>query len=298
MANLSHRLSGFFRTVAKSCYDMEFYRGVRTSQVSAAFRYAVALHLLLMLVTMTFLTPMAFVAKSRVADYIRTELPENAEIAVTKGVMSTTLSVPYELGNDEMHVVIDSSYEGSSFPDGALKTEGVLIGREHFFVRNSPNETHTYPLKDIPDGSLTRTQALDWLSGPATWVLALSLVAFAAMYWLLFLGSTLFSVAVYSAISYGFGNLMKVRLRYGQWYAVGLHAVTLPMLAGLLLTALNVHIPYAYTVLFFLIIAAVIQDERNQPVSGAPGVTMAPPMPPSEPHPPADPKPPITPPAA
>src|SRR5690606_37220196 len=137
-----------------------------------------------------------------------------------------------------------------------------------------------------------------WLSKSAGPIIVVGVLALGVLYWVFLLLWSLMTVALYSLFAMGVGSIAKVKLSYGQWYAVGLHAITLPLIGTAVLMALRLHVPFAHLILYFLIIAAVMTDERNKPVNGAPVVTAAPATPTSQPpaEPPASNEPPTIPP--
>src|SRR5262245_22117307 len=93
--NLLNAISRFLTRAAKSCYDLDFYRQVRTGTFGSAVRYAFGFHLALTLVIASFFVPLAVGAKARLTDYLHKTLPENGSVTLQGGHLSTTLSVPY-----------------------------------------------------------------------------------------------------------------------------------------------------------------------------------------------------------
>lgn len=274
---LFNGIGTFFSAAGKSCYDMEFYRGVRTRPVKAAVWYAVKLHLALTLFAAVLFVPASLGARAALSDYLTKTVPETASITVSKGQLSTTLSVPYELGNDSFHVIVDPSQEGTAFPE-KLKTVGILMGRDAMFVRNAADAMQVREFKTLPDLTLSRDMVLGWLSDYGGWVLVLAALLFTVFFWAMFFASTLFTVTVYSFFAWLFGKLWKVPMRYSAWFASGLHAVTLPILVNILFGAMAMPIPFAYTVVYFLIMGSIVTDERSQPTDGVVHVPMKPEM--------------------
>ncbi len=270
-------IGAFFAVAGKSCYDMEFYRGVRTRPVKEAVWYAMRLHFALAICVTLLFVPVSLGVKAALSDYLYKTLPETASITVSHGQLSTTLSVPYELGNDSFHVIVDPSHEGTAFPE-KLKTAGILLGRDAMFVRNPVDAMEVREFRTLPDLTLSRYMVLGWLSDFGGWILVLATLLFGALFWAGFLASTVLTVAVYSLFAWLFGKLWRVNMRYASWFACGLHAVTLPILINILFGFMALPIPFAYTVVYFLIMGSIVSDERSQPVSGIEHVPMAPEM--------------------
>ena len=269
-------LSSFLRTVIRSCYDMELYRGVRTSLAAAAFRYFAALNLLLVILVLCDLTPAAFVGLRDLRSFVSDKLPSGASLTLKAGQMSSGLPQPFALGDDRTPVVIDTGLTGLEPPASFTAETGVLVGRDAVFIKRAAGDVRTSPLKDLPDFSVTRDQALGWLARGAGWVLALALLFFALVYYFAsLLGGAVF-VIVMSPLALFIGRLWKLRLSYWQWVAVGFHAMTLPALVNWLFDEFGSTVPLAFTFLFFMVIVAVIADERASPVDGQPAAPRPP----------------------
>ncbi len=260
-------VSAFLSVAGKSCYDLEFYRGVRTRTVGSAFRYALSFHFALTLFAAALFVPASLGAKAALTEYLTKTIPENASVSVSHGQLTTTLSVPYELGNDSFHVIVDPAQEGIAFPD-KLKTVGILMGRDAMFIRSQTNGMQVRELKTLPDMTVSRNRVMELLSQFSGWAMAAALLAFSTLFLLIFLGSTMVTVASYSLFAWLFGKLWRTNLRYSAWFATGLHAVTLPVLVDMLFGAIGLPVPFAFTVIYFLIMGSVITDERSQPTSG------------------------------
>jgi hypothetical protein len=267
-------IGAFLVTAGKSCYDMEFYRGVRTRPVKAALWYAAGLHLALTLLASMLFVPATLGVRAALSEYLTKTVPESASVSISHGQLSTTLSVPYELGSDSFHVIVDPSQEGTTFPE-KLKTVGILFGRDAVFVRNAADTMQVKELKTIPDVTVSRDMVMGWLSRFSGWALVLAVALFTVLFWIMFFGSTVVKVALYALFAWLFGKLWKTNLRYSAWFACGLYAVTLPILVNILFGAMALPIPFAFTVIYFLIMGSIMTDERSQPTSGAAHVPMA-----------------------
>jgi hypothetical protein len=247
---------------------MEFYRGVRVAPWTRALRYAIWFHFMLAFIATFVLMPAALVARTQLLAHIKTAIPDNAAISVHGGVLSTTLASPFELGDDNLHVIVDDTRTGTAYPDVISKSTGVFFGRDTIFMTDDQDQQHTYALRQAPDVTLTKSGVLDWLTRYGILAIVLGSLLFGFLYWGLLFAVSFFTVVVFTLLSLLFAKMWKVSLSYKQLFATGLHAVTLPIMANLCLGAFGVNIPYAYTVIFFLIISAVISDERSQPVGG------------------------------
>jgi hypothetical protein len=278
MKKLLEKLGRFLNVVGKSCYDMEFYREVRTRPTAKALAYLAKFIVFLAVAGVLFFGPAAFRAVGEARQWIGKNLPDGASFQVADGVFSTGLPVPYKIGDGDA-LVIDPGVLGGAFPTEAYPKARVIIGRDAIFFRGDDVELRTYLLKETPDISLTKERSLVWLDKYGTAVVAGALLLVAVLEAAVaFVGLAIYALTL-ALLALFAGRIWKIGLRYGQWLAVAFHAVTLPTLADIFIGSLGGRIPFSFSVLFVLFIGAVIADERSNPVAAA-----APPPPP----PPAD----------
>lgn len=291
-----NRVGGFFLTVVKSCYDMEWYREVRVRPWTSALLYAVLFQAALTLFVIASLASHLFGAETAFVAHVSRTFPDGASLSVKGGHLSTNFPEPFEAGSQYLRVTFDTSFEGLQPPERYKGFDGVLVGRDAIFLPQphyvTPSSIVTqqriYRMEDFSEFQVTKSQLLGWLQ---TWgglfILGLLVVA-ALTYWAVLLFTTVLFVAVASAVAYGLGRLWGVRTSYRAWVAVGMYAATLPLIVNYATTMADVRIPFAFTFIYFMFVAAVIADERSQPV-GEPG-----PTPSSGPGPAAPPRPPRT----
>lgn len=275
MKSILEKFGRFLREIGKSCYDMEFYRTVRTRRLGRAVAYLASFGALLVILGLLFFGPQMFGMVGDAKSWVSGHLPDGAQFAVQKGVFSTNVPVPNDFGT-EGTMVMDTSLDGKVFPDDKYPKADVFIGSEAVWFRKNEVEQRRYMMSDLPDVSLTKSQALSWMGSYGILAVAGFLLLIAIMYSVFFLVSILFYVVFMSALAYFAGRLWKVRLDFGQWAAAGFHAVTLPVLVDVALGTFGMDIPYAFSFIYILFIGAVIADERSNPTSGL--VSVPPPL--------------------
>jgi hypothetical protein len=254
---------GFFGELFRSCYDMEFYRGVRTRPWQESLRYFVAMIALLVGVAVLCIAPFGFAVASRLGSFLDDHLPANTELDIASGKLSTTLPARFNIGDKDFPVLVDPSVTGIDAVDQAPE-EGMLVGRDAIFMSNG-KEKRVYPLAGFPDGKLSKADALDWLkrwSGP---FLGVGIAVMAVAWYVGLLMVTSIYVLIASLAAMLAGKLFQAPLRYGQWVAVGFHAITLPIVADWTLAVSGLRVPFAYSFIFFMFVAAVLADERTRP---------------------------------
>lgn len=259
-------LRGLFREAVRSCYDMEFYRVVRERPWAGALRYAAAMQACLLLVAALFLAPVITEFRTRLAAHLRAQVPTDARFSIEHGRLATTLSPQTDIGVKDFPVIIDTTVEGVGAAD-RTPAAGILAGRDAIYLAEGGGTAKTYPLADLPDLNFSREDVLGRLDRLSGGFLAAAFVFFAAFWYLgSMVGISVYVLPASLAATFA-GRLFGVRLRYGQWVAVGFHAVTLPLVVTAGFGASGIPIPYAFSFIFFMFVAAVTLDERARPTS-------------------------------
>lgn len=296
---IGQSLKRFGMAIGRSCYDMDFYREKRAEPWPRGLLYLVRLMTLVSIVTALFLGPVIFGGLSGVGQYVTERVPDGASITLNQGELSAALPMPLELSDSEEtggSVIIDTTYEGLDFPRDRLGDDGLLVGRDAMFLRQNGFEERTYNLKEFPDFSVNKHQVLDWVRA-YTWPLTFGLtIGLALMYFLgVTLGNVLF-VLFGALVAMLMARVWRVRLPYAEWVSVSFYAVTLPIALGAVFDTLGWTQVPVFPVVFFMIIAAVVADERARsatkvppPVGTSPDDRPEPSMPDDRPEPPAEP---------
>jgi len=267
MNNILSAFGRFFRTVLRSCYDMELYREVRTRPWGRALGYFVLFSVFIVAVALVDMVPSSWSALKQARQYVADKVPAGASISIKAGKMETNLPSPTDLGNDQLAVIIDPSVAGLDADPAIRSKAGFLLGRDVIVIKDSDKEKRALSLSEMPDVAVTKESALAWIDRSSPWLVAAAAAAFAVIYLLASLSGGVMFVLLASAIAALFGAMWKARLRFGQWVAVGFHAVTLPTLANALFDVFRLNVPWVFTFLYFMVIVAVIADERAAPTS-------------------------------
>lgn len=259
------RIGQFFVDVVRSSYDMEWYRAIRVRPLGQAVRYAVGLHFVIVLLTVMAVAPAMFAAKRELATYVRERLPDGATFTVQRGELSTNVPQPFEAGSKEFPVIIDTSLKGAEAGERLGTQPGAVFGRDVIVLQKDRVERRTYRLAEMPDGSVTKEQMLDWIARYATPAIIAFLLMFMLAMWAGLLIGTGIYVAIASLAAMVIAKIWGVALAYRQWFAVGLHAVTLPLIVSAVLDAMRVRIPFAFSFIYFMFVIAVVADEKATP---------------------------------
>jgi len=256
--------NGLWRQIVWSSYDLEYYRWVRVRPWFEAFRYWLAFSLLLAAVFAVVFGPAAFSLPAQAVSFLE-KLPAGSYVAVKSGRIETDLPQPTKWGSGDAVVVVDTSLEGSEWKE-TVPAGAMIIGRNAIFFDQNGGQ-RVLSATDLSDFSLSRETALDWWKKYGSgFGFAAVLVMFVAYFFALLIANGLLALLGAVAVL-TVGRLWRLRLGFGQWLAVGLHAVTLPALAGSLFGLIGLNAPAVRTVVFFMFMAAVAIDERSNPTS-------------------------------
>lgn len=246
---------------------MEFYRQVRTRPLAHALSYVTAFLLLTAVVFgLIEILPNLNSFYRALDSGINEQLPAEAWLEVKAGQFNTNLPPAAEYKFDDVVLVLDATLEGQEFPQAFEDRVGYFIGRDAFFAQSSTREHLAIPLTEISDITITREAAQSWLNSWGIWVMIGSTFVLIILKFLsVFLISLVFAAlaALGAKLASRVGHL---KMNYSQWLAVGLHAVTLPTIVNFLFTHFGLDMPLVYVVIFFMIIYAVLVDERARPV--------------------------------
>ncbi|MFA6604112.1 MAG: DUF1189 family protein [Patescibacteria group bacterium] len=255
--------NNLWRQIVWSSYDLEFYRRVRSRPWFESFRYLLAFGLLLAVLFAALFAPAAFSFPGRAVGFLE-KLPAESYIAVKSGRIETDLPQPAEWGSGNYRIVIDTSIEGGEWRE-TLPSGAMIVGRDAIFI-DQLGDQRVLPASDLGELSLTRAAALDWWKkyGPGFGIAA-TLALFVAYLFILVLANV-FLALLGAVMAFAIGRALRLQPDFGSWFAAGLHAITLPVLASVLFGLLGLDAPAIRTVIFFMFIAAVVIDERNNPL--------------------------------
>lgn len=245
---------------------MERYREVRQRPWQESARYlAAALGLLAVAVFVAF-SAYAAPVPGRFTEHVRAVMPDGVTLTVTNGKLSVAgHEGPLALGTADLPFVIDPSLEGAESVGEGAPAEGFVVGRDAIFLREEGKTTSVQDLRTFPDTVITKEQILASMDRYGFLFVAIAALTFTSLHLVFLFVNIAIFVLFASWVSAAVGMFWRVQLSYRQWVAVGLHAVTLPILADHLFWSVSARIPFAFPILFFMIVIAVLVDERQSP---------------------------------
>lgn len=265
LKNLHASSKAFFTDLLHSCYDMEWYRAVRTRPLGEAVRYAAALFALFAALTGAAIAPGMVHLVQDIRGWTDKNIPDGAEFRIEKGQFSTTMPSPTVMKGGTGSVLLDASVTGLNFPEAAPKDAVLVVGRDALFVRDSDAEQRSFAFKDTPDFRTDKSAFIGLIDRWGPW-LALFILLLAVIG--TFLG-LVFAEGLYILLTAAFTSLVAglahISLTFRQLAAVGLHAITLPLLVDIITGIFGLRLPYAFSFVYLMFFVAVLADERARP---------------------------------
>ncbi len=262
------RFATLVTDIGKSCYDVERYRAFRQRPWKDALRYLAAFLGLVVVATFVTFAVVAVPVPGRIVEHLQTTLPDSITFTLAEGKLSVTgADVPLNVGTAEMPFRIDTSVEGTVSAGDVGEIDGIVIGHEAVFLVEDGATISAQPLTTLTDGSMTKSDVLTFLAENGTGAAIVAALLFAFFHALLLAVNAALLVVIGAWLSYAIGRMWRVGLSYRHWVAVGLHAVTLPILAEHLFWAMSWEVPFSFPFLYFMVMIAVLVDERQSPTA-------------------------------
>ncbi len=216
-------------------------------------------------------------------DYLTTQIakladsyPTELEIKVENGLLSMNRAEPYIVkqpdsnnAKSENLVVVSP---GATIDEYDSYNTFFLINEKNIIYKEN-GKIYSNPLSDYPDGVITKAKVANFIkTGQNFAVLApigifLGLFIIEVIYYLLFRTTYLLIVALMLSLV---GKFRKIGFGFAQYYQIGLHTITLPLLVDLVTTAVGVPIglPLWFFVFNFLLGVIVVGslDAQNPKV--------------------------------
>lgn len=262
----------FWATVARSAYDLGWYRHLRRHPPEKPARYFLAFHAGLVLIILLTVTPGLIGLPGDLADYVQKSFPVDSYLEVKGGRMSTNLPTGFTAGDDDLRLAVAATLAGLSAPSRPEKN-WLVVGQDAVFFSDEQAGTQVKPLKEVPDFRLTREGVVAWAHQSMAWWLVFFAIAGAIMIyvWAVIVSAGL--VLFYSLLARGASVIAGAPIPYWRWVGMGWYMVTAPAVAFTLLHLFGAPVPLAYTIVYMMFVLAVIADEKQDPaVSGPPPV--------------------------
>jgi len=265
----------FFKNIKNSIYNPNYYNSVIAKPFSSSLKYFLLFILLLTLLTTIILSFTTIPKIKFFIDTVSKEIlryyPDELEIVIKKGKVSTNVQEPYfiKISSNSKNILVQNilvintktPFSLENFKD--YKT-ACLLTEENLVCYDENQAIKISPLTNIPDfklnklivsSFLTKIQPFFKLFYPL-FILALFMIIFIASLWrmiYLFFGALLIWLVA---------KIRKIDIGYKKSYQLGLYLMTTPFLINFLIKyalkplGVPLNIPYLFTIV--LIVMAVL----------------------------------------
>lgn len=273
----------FFITIRDSIYNPKFYHELLKRPMGFSLKYFFLFILIVAILTTAVVSsqiiPLINRGVGTAAEQVLAQYPDELVITIKNGQASTNVAEPYAIKmpqewlkaytsqsspeaswEPENLVVIDTSAVASSFSLDALKARktATLLTKDALVVAKNPNELSVLPLKAIPDASVSKPMLTDLREKIRPWLKFLGPVVAFVLLVVIFIGgmSQLAYLLIAALLIWALTAIMKIKTGYTKAYQIGLHAITLPMIAGLLFDAIahRPRAPFLFTILMLIVV--------------------------------------------
>lgn len=270
------RVKFFFQVLVKSLTDFGYYREIAKAKFWFSFKYLYFLLFLTSLFWGIFFATKAlsFVpqAPKIVANAKTTVLglyPKELVVTLKSGKLSTNVKEPYYLdfpGLPTHLIAIDTKAKESDF----VKYKSVLLlTRESMVAMDGETSYKVFPLSEAKTDLLVNKALYDELAKKILpyfdyfpYVLyalaAVSIVILPFVSASFSLAGKLFLILITSLLLFFLAKIMKKNLSYGKIYQLSLHALTLPILLGLVARLANFPLPGFVSALILLVFMGIV----------------------------------------
>jgi hypothetical protein len=272
-----NKIKAAFYVFYKSISSSSYYNDVVKVELKFSLKYFAVLALLASAIAFPRIAiPITTDLKDGITTFKQTLInayPEDLVVTVKEGELSINQPEPYifkmpERASDE--VAAESTEEVPTNllvidTDGTLNDLEthetlILINKTNVLVRGT-NKIEVYPLKDYPDGEITKENAQAFVDeiGPFLKALPYIVLAFALLGTIIYyFGLRLIYLAFVALVLMIIGSLRGMKLKYSKYYQIGIHAISLPLLIEVLAGAFNFPINYPYWFLALTIIISLL----------------------------------------
>lgn len=255
--------------IKQSIYGPAYYRELLSRPLSFSCKYFFALALFLALVlTIAYsvpLVPKILEATREFPAAFFAYYPDQLEITINKGIVSSNVAEPYFLPTPEAFkggvgplLVIDTKTPFSTAQFKEYKV-AAWLGRDQVALLDRGGSIRVEPFdakmdvtinEELLRGLEQKFQPFYKFAAPT-----LVLVIFLGLF-IVFCFSFIYLV-VGAVFIFFLGRLMRVRFTYGASYRIGLHATTLPLILSSILSTLNLPVsnfPFLYSAVMLAVV--------------------------------------------
>ena len=259
----------FFRKIWWSIYSPEFYSQVLTKGRGKAFGYFFILISILTLISAV--PPIYGLATGfqpeikKILSQASSKYPTELEVKIKNGTVTTNVSEPYFIQSPSNNkqkenynlAVIDTTTPFSVTQFDNYKSY-VWISKDAIYTKSQGNELKVYSLSKVEDLTVNKKMIDSLYSKITPWLVVVVPILSVFLIIGLFIGYTFRLVYLFflALCIFLLAKVLKRQLSYGDSYTIGIYAMTLSLLIGIVQFYIReLHIPFLFTIVALVVVA-------------------------------------------
>jgi len=246
-----------FKQIKSSVYGPAFYRSMHEKSLGSAFKYFFSLIAIVALVCAgisLFYIPKITAFGQDAAQKIIAHYPSELEVKVAKGQASSNVPEPYfiplpsenakSVENSPKNLLVIDTKDSFNLSDFNSYSTAVLLSKDVLAYKDKQGKITIQSLDKFPDVTVNQAKVVEW-AGVANAFLAklvyfLPLAVFFGVFVMYVVGKLVYLLFVSLLVML----LLKTKnlpASYSQAYKMSLHAITVPIVLGLLMALVGIH---------------------------------------------------------
>ena len=284
------KINTFIHVLKKTFTSPLYYKEILKAPFSFSLKFFIFYFFLFSIISTLFIS-INFLSKTQ--SYIRNlpamlieAYPEELEVKVRNGEVSTNVKEPYKMSVKEVEKVFEENKDNvlgakeedlenilvidtsGSMEDFEKYKTAVLITKKNIMYVNDQGRYETFPLSEVGDVTINRSMVETFVGSLAPF---LNLV-FPGLVLFVFIGAFIFIplgkmtyLLFFALVLWIIAKLMKYVLSFGKAYQMGLHLVVITTtLFGLLsLIKVNITFPFLQTILLSVLSIVILSKIKG-----------------------------------
>jgi hypothetical protein len=279
-------LKTFFYSFKKSLFDLKYYGVVSKASFSFSLKYLLFLVLIFFVIKTIGLAgayiynrPQITPQVNRMLGYAQDFYPEELELKVEKGQLSTNVKEPYiveldknlRMGEKKHFLTIDTQGTIEDYP---YYNTYILATRNAVVYPSKSNnsevsQTSVFYFRDMKNGFTFDRSEYDFLIDNirpyasravffVDWFVSFGLLFFLVFGSLFWTTAIMVGLLALTFVVWIVSLLLKKPYNYGDLYKMGMHAVTWPIIFGEAVRYFNLPVPNVYHLIFLVFMTVVL----------------------------------------
>jgi hypothetical protein len=211
----------------------------------------------------------------RAKQVVSENIPPNFKVTLNQGLLSVEgIDQPFvykDLDVGNFLLVVDTVSTSTLSLQPFLTDQyssGVLVDRQKIEIFDAEHARDQIQLwKSFPEFVITKSSLTNWVSHIHPSYIFIFVVVFAVVIYIAIVINTLIGLLIASLLSFVVSLLVKGGWKFKELFAVGLYAVTLPLLISLVFQLVSLNFPYIQFLSLLAFMVAIVLTKSAKQVS-------------------------------